>query len=287
MPTDNQIINQGIIEVSELKKRINEGQPGLIILDASFALPGTGVEPAQEFMKEHIQGAQFFDIDVIADHNNPLPHMLPSAGEFEEAAKALHINNDSLVVIYGQSGMVMGSARAWWMFRYFGHDNVVVLNGGLPQWKSAGYKTVSGKSEISGTQKSSFEANVNAALLKDKAQVREAIGKDDYIILDARSPARFSGQEPEPRVGLKSGHIQGSKNIPASSLINSDDGRLKNANSLQDILENHGFAKNSHKNIITTCGSGVTACMIALALFHTGSKNAAVYDGSWSEWGLL
>lgn len=279
-------MQSGLIEPEELNALLlGDNSHNVVILDASAVLPGAAIDPHTQYKSEHIADALFFDIEAISDHTSPLPHMLPNPQDFEKDASALGINGASLIVVYGQAGLVMGPARAWWMFRYFGHERIVVLNGGLPAWKEAGFPTTSDQEnppECVGP----FKAIPRPHLLTNKQEIDTAIADQSSIILDARPPARFQGQEPEPRPGLKSGHMEGALNIPAGQLIYPQSGKLKSKEDIVIILENQGFDKNSPRPVITTCGSGITACVIALALFNLGNKNASVYDGSWAEWAM-
>lgn len=268
---------QGIITPAQLAAIINA--PDVKILDCSFVLPNTPTNPHNAYLKGRIENAAFFDIDDICDKNSNLPHMLPQSKEFESAVNALGINNDDLVVIYGQSGMVMGPARAWWMFQTFGHDNVCVLNGGLPAWKREGLPINTAppsQIESSSDYKTEFHIDMVATLRDIKAATQD----DDTRILDARPNERFTGQKAEPREELRSGHMPSAESLPCTNLINPETGMLKPAKELEQILN-----VDTGTNIITTCGSGVTACVIALALHNIGHKNIPVYDGSWSEYG--
>lgn len=280
----SKFVHSGLIESEELDALIRGNHP-VILLDASAVLPGAAVNPRTQYEGEHIANALFFDIEAISDHTSPLPHMLPRPEDFEKDVSALGISNNSLIVVYGQAGLVMGPARAWWMFRYFGHQQILVLNGGLPAWKEAGLPTTSAPVNTP-EHAETFKAIPQPHLLTNKQQIDAAIALQSAHILDARPSARFQGQEPEPRVGLKSGHMEGALNIPAGQLVYAQSGKLKSKEDLALILENQGFGNNSPTPVITTCGSGITACVIALALFNLGNKNASVYDGSWAEWGI-
>jgi len=249
------------------------------LLDASFVLPGSPVNPQQDFAQDHIEGAQFFDIDDIAEPGTDLPHMLPSPELFARHAQELGINSNDLVVIYGQSAMAMGPARAWWMFRAMGHDNVCVLNGGLPAWKAEGLPTTNTVSIAAPS--SVFEPALKQNLISTLQDVQQAAKDENTLILDARPAARFAGQQPEPRAGLASGHIPGSLNIESSALTDPETGKIKPPEVLETILPPPA----ADQKIIASCGSGVTACMIALAYFTIGYKDVSVYDGSWAEYG--
>ena len=272
-------IDSGIIDPAELHALLQAGSVKLV--DATFVLPNSPQTPFENYTRQRIGPAVFFDVEEICDHNTSLPHMLPSAAAFEAAVSRLGISNDDLVVVYAQTGMVMGPARVWWMFRVFGHDRVCVLNGGLPAWLAAGHPLETKPPPVA--KPGRFKAIFRANLVKDLESVKEASGGGSAAILDARPAARYAGTAPEPRPGMRSGHIPGSHNLPALSLIDGGSGRIKPKSDIESLLQ--GIGINAQKPVIASCGSGVTACMIALALFHIGKKDVAVYDGSWSEWG--
>ena len=286
--------HSAVLEPEELYTILQESTQSIRLLDASFYLPGSGDNAYRNYTTAHIPHSQFFDITDICDKSSPLPHMLPSIPDFEAYIRQRNIDNTTPVVIYGQSGIIMGPARAWWMFRIFGHDNVIILNGGLPAWKKAGYPLISAQEENTEaaapkTQVPPFKADFRPHLLAKKEDIENFVETHDQdqgaVLLDARPANRFAGEIPEPRPGMRAGHIDGSSNIPASSLIDSVTQKLLPNDTLTDI-----FAPLSLDNTIkitTTCGSGVTACVIALALFQLGYKDVAVYDGSWSEWGQI
>lgn len=268
-------IQSGIISPTDAAKI----KDSAVFLDATFVLPGSEINIYDSFIEQHIEGGLFFDIESVCDKHSDLPHMLPSVDVFEEAMRGLGIQNDDLIIIYGQHGMIMGPARAWWMFKGFGHHNVVVLDGGLPAWIRAGLPVSSGEPQ-------SHERSDYSAVEFDRMSV---LGIDDMVtvsdgavcpILDARPAPRFDGTSPEPRAGMRSGHIPNSKSMPCSHLIN-EDGRFKTKEALSALFSDTDLSG----RIVTTCGSGITACALALALHHLGHKDVAVYDGSWSEWG--
>ena len=271
------MLYQSLIQPQDLNALLNGQSRSVKLLDASCVLPSSPINPRAEFDKAHIKGAQFFDIDDIADHTTDLPHMLPSADDFENSVSALGISNADTIVIYGQDGIIMGPARAWWMFRAFGHDNVCILDGGLPAWKDEGYSTTY---ISSAAETGTFKATQNQALITNMNGIKRQIGR--ALIMDARPPARFAGTEPEPRAGLKMGNIPTSVNIPASSLVN-ESKSLKSKEELKSIFAAYSIDKNTQ--LIATCGSGVTACVIAFALFNIGINNVSIYDGSWAQWG--
>lgn len=272
-------IDSGIIEPRELKKIID--QPDVRILDSTFTLPGDALDPASAWRNSRIGDAAFFDIHQIADKVTELPHMLPPADEFEEAACGLGISSGDLVVVYGQTGMIMGPARAWWMFRAFGHKKICVLNGGLPAWLAEGLPLNEDQpSPI--TTRGSFRSNFQEHLVKSMEQVRKALDTGAAQLCDARPADRFQGKAAEPRPGMRPGHMPGSLNLPAGEFINPD-GKIKGDSEIRHLIEEKGYS--SESPTICSCGSGVTACVIALGLYKIGIKDASVYDGSWAEWG--
>lgn len=276
------IINRGIIEPAELQSLMASNKDHLKILDATFVLPGDLLDPEQEFKARRIDNAQLFDIQATANPDTNIPNMLPIPPDFERVAIRLGISNDDMIVVYAQHGMVMGPARVWWMFRTFGHDRIAVLNGGLPAWESEGYPVNTDLPSDEGSR-GTFTATYRPELVYSLENVMNAVENSACTIMDARSPERFSGQSEEPRPNMRAGHIPGSCNIPAKSLIDSQSGKLKPRAEIENIFKSAGCEDCTE--LISTCGSGVTACMIALALYNLGKKNVPVYDGSWSEWG--
>ncbi len=270
-------IDDGVILPQELKEIMGNGD--VKIIDASFVLPTSPENPHLNYQQRRIGEAAFFDIHKICDQDCSLPHMLPSLQMFEAYVSGLGISNDDLVVIYGQSGMVMGPARAWWMFRVFGHYNVCILNGGLPLWARENYPLNSGMP--CAIDPGVFNGGFRVDLVLDLKEVKSSIEKAGVQILDARPAERFSGKMEEPRAGMRSGHMPGSVNIPCMSLIDQETGMLRSKEELREILGEY-----SDLEIITTCGSGVTACVIALAFHALDRADIPVYDGSWSEYGL-
>lgn len=257
----------------------NLGQSNLVVLDGSMHLPTSGRNARKEFEAAHIDGALYFDIDEIADKSIPLPHMLPSAAQFGEQVGRMGIGNDTRVVVYDSEGLY-SAGRVWWMFRSMGHDNVAVLNGGLNKWRAEG-RAVTDKAAPAKPART-FEAIRNQARVRDAAAVKGLIGSPTVQIVDARAANRFQGTVPEPRAGLRSGHIPTSRNVPFTTLLSAD-GTLKDAASLKAIFAAAGI--DPTKPVVASCGSGVTAGVIAFALAQIGQAEAAVYDGSWSEWG--
>ena len=253
-------------------------EPDLRIVDGTWHMPQLKRDARTEFAQAHIPGAVFFDIDTIADRSTSLPHMLPSAPEFAAAVGALGIGSGDRIVVYDVRGVV-SAARVWWTFRVFGHDAVAVLDGGLRKWQAEGRPLESGEPKPAAR---SFAARLRPALVRDAAAMRENITSRAAQVLDARSRGRFAGTEPEPRAGLRGGHIPGSLNLPYETLYRPD-GTLKPPDELRGAVTSSGV--DLQRPVVTTCGSGVTASVLALALFQLGRADVAVYDGSWSEWG--
>ena len=249
------------------------------VLDASWYMPAQNRDALAEFAAGHIPGAAFFDIDGIADTSRPLPHMLPSPEEFGAAVGALGIGNDDMVVVYDGAG-IFSAPRVWWTFRVFGHDKVAVLDGGLPKWRREGRLIEAGPSK---PRTASFAASYRPELVRDFAAMKANLQKRQAQVLDARSPGRFHGSEPEPRTGLASGHIPGSHNLPFAALIDHATGTMKPLAELAKIFADARIGPNSQ--VITSCGSGLTAAILAFGLFMIGHRQVAIYDGSWSEWG--
>jgi len=248
------------------------------VVDASWYMPDEKREPAKEFRAEHIPGAVFFDIDGISDPSSGLPHMMPTPDAFAAAMNALGLSDGDTIIVYDGSG-VFSAPRAWWALRSMGHEKVFVLNGGLPKWKREGRAVASG-AESAAT--GSFHARPVAALARDYDAVLAHLQADDAQILDARSNSRFTAQEKEPRAGLKSGHMPGAVNIPWRSLLTPGN-TLKDDHALQQLFAEKGVELRAP--IVTTCGSGISAAIVMLALEQLGAGDVALYDGSWAEWG--
>ncbi len=252
-------------------------RPDVVVLDASWHMPATRRDGASEFELGHIPGSAFFSIDGIADPDSTLPHMVPTAEAFAAAVGALGVGAGDHVVCYATEGI--GTApRAWWMFRLFGHERVSVLDGGLPAWTAGGGTLVKGPAR---PQPRAFQATLNPARIRDLAAVRANLETATELVVDARSAGRFAGTEVEPRPGLRGGHIPGSVNLPYQTLL--DGPRMLPPGALRTRLEAAGLA--GDRPPVFTCGSGVSACTLALGLTLTGRDDWAVYDGSWSEWG--
>ncbi|RMD89609.1 MAG: 3-mercaptopyruvate sulfurtransferase [Alphaproteobacteria bacterium] len=253
------------------------GAPDLRLIDATWYLPGGG-DAAADHAAAHIPGAPFFDIDGIADRASDLPHMLPRPQEFARAVGRLGVGSGDRVVVYDRGG-VHSAARLWWMFRVFDHDRVAVLDGGLDAWRGVGGAVRGGPETVAAR---TFEAGFRPQLVADRARVLATIADDTVEIVDARSAARFRGEAPEPRPGLARGHIPRSRNLPFD-LLYRDDGRLAEPERLRRHFAAAGV--NPEAPLIATCGSGISACSIALAAARLGNPDCAVYDGSWAEWG--
>ena len=251
--------------------------PGISIIDGSWHMPAAGRDARAEFSEKALPGAVFFDIEEVADTAAELPHTCPTAEQFAHAMPAMGIKNTDFVVIYDTQGLFT-AARVWWLFRLFGHERVAIMEGGLPAWEAANLPTSPG--EAPSLQTEPYSAAFNDALFASYRDVDGAVRAQDVTIFDARSAGRFSGAEPEPRPNLPSGHMPGAINIPFNLLIESATGGFKSKDQLRNIF---GDSLSIEQGIITTCGSGVTACVLALALYHLGIT-ARVYDGSWTEW---
>ena len=255
--------------------------PALRILDGSWYLPTQDRDPAAEFAACHIPGAVFFDIDAIADPASNLPHMLPGEAGFAAAVGALGISNDNAIVVYDGAG-VFSAPRVWWTFRTFGHDNIAVLQGGLPAWRSAGHPVTD---EMTPLEPAQFAARLKPGLVRNADQIRANIENPTEQVVDARAEGRFHGRDPEPRPGLRGGHIPGSFNLPHAALVDADAGTLQDPATIRARLEKAGVSLD--RPITTTCGSGISAALLALAFYTAGHTETAVYDGSWTEWGGL
>lgn len=253
--------------------------PDIAIVDASWFMPDSPRDPEQEYLEAHIPGAIRFDIDTFCDPSSDLPHMLPSPVGFSSAMRKVGIGDGQRIVVYDSVGL--GAApRVWWMFRVMGVEDVSVLDGGLPKWTAENRPLETGPVR---RPECHFTARLDHGAVSDIADVRRVIDNGTAQVLDARSKARFDGTTPEPRAGLRSGHMPGSLNLPFEALIS--DGRLKTPEDLRDAFAASGIDLN--QPIVTTCGSGVTACTLALALAEIGHRKVSVYDGSWTEWAGL
>ena len=270
------MIDDLFIEPSTLMSKIDN--INLKILDATFYLPDSGLIAEEEYKKKHIPNAIFFDINKIADPNNSLPHMIPSKDLFSKMMQNIGLNKDDEIIIYDNSPF-LSSARAWFLFRYFGHDKIFIMQGGVKNWENNGGNITNGNvvlekgNYIASAERKELVVNLNQMILASQNK--------ENVILDARSRKRFLGEALEPRPNLPSGHIPNSQSLPSSDLINKD-GYLKSKDEINQIFSN--IKVNTSDKIIATCGSGVSACVISIALFCLGKKDIPIYDGSWTEW---
>lgn len=259
----------------------NIGDSGLRIVDASWFLPDAGRSGAAEFEDGHIPGAVFWDIDAIADHDTGLPHMLPGALEFSSAMRGLGIGDGTRVVIYDTVGL-MTAARPWWMLRYWGHDDVAVLDGGLVRWRAEGREMETGRAATPPFP-GRFTPRPRPHLVRSLDELRSGDEVRAGQILDSRPRGRFTGTEPEPRPGCRSGHMPGAFNLPFDQLVDPETKCVLPPDRLRGMIAGAGI--DLDRPVITCCGSGVTACVLSLGLHLIGHEEWAVYDGSWAEWG--
>jgi thiosulfate/3-mercaptopyruvate sulfurtransferase len=255
------------------------GRPGLRVVDASWYLPGTGRDAEAEYLAAHIPGAVYFDLDASSDPQTPLPHMLPEAGAFAQRMGRLGLGHGDDIVVYDGSGYNLSAARAWWMFRAFGHDRVAVLDGGIGRWRREGRPLETGPAHPAPGR---FRARLDPARVRTLEQVLALTRSGAEQIVDARPAGRFAGSDPEPRPGLRGGHIPGSRNLPYAALVNAD-GLLLSAQELSGRFREAGI--DPTRPVVATCGSGTSACAVLFALHLLGQEQTALYDGSWSEWG--
>jgi thiosulfate/3-mercaptopyruvate sulfurtransferase len=255
--------------------------PRTRIIDATFKLPGMLPLPGDDYLAAHLPGAVFFDVDVIANHNDPLPHMYPDAARFAKDVSALGISSGDTVVAY-DSGSWVAAPRAWWMFLSFGHPNVKVLDGGLKKWLREGRPTHSGK--VTPPKPGKFHAKFDPSYIRSQQELVGNLQTHAEQLIDARPRGRFEGTVAEPRPGLRPGHIPGSRNVPYAELFDAATGVMKPLDDLRKMFSSAGV--DTTKPIVTTCGSGVSALVLTLALYRLGVRGSALYDGSWSEWGL-
>ncbi len=264
-----------VVSADWLQERL--GQSGLSIIDGSWYLPFQNRDPRAEYDAGHIPGAIFFDHDKMGDPQSPLPHTFPKPETFAAAISSMGISNEDTIVIYDGPGMFT-SPRVWWMFRTMGAKNVFVLDGGFDNWKEAGWPVTD---EITKVAPSAFVADFDAMKIASFDDMRKIVEDGTKQIADARAARRFTGVDPEPRAGLRSGHMPGARNVPSSVLA--DKGYLKDLAGLKHVLEDAGV--DLSRPIVTSCGSGITAAVITLALESLGHKDNVLYDGSWTEWG--
>lgn len=248
------------------------------VVDASWYMPGEKRDPKAEFEAAHIPGAVHFDIDAIADRSTDLPHMLPTAEDFARAVGTLGIGSSDQIVVYDGSG-IFSAPRVWWMFRAMGHDGVKVLDGGFPKWKREGRAVESGSTN---PKPQAFRAKLRGAIVRGFDEVMGVVKSGSVQIADARSPGRFTGSEAEPRPGVRGGHMPGAANVHFRTLL-TPDGTFKPPAELRKVFETASV--DAQKPVVTSCGTGVTAAILMLALDDIGARDVALYDGSWTEWG--
>ncbi len=249
------------------------------VLDATFKLPGVLPLPKDDYLAAHLPGAVFFDVDAVSDHSNPLPHMYPTAEQFGRDVGLLGVSNADTVVVYDSGGWV-AAPRAWWMFLSYGHSNVRILDGGLKKWKAEGRKVESGEVKA---KPATFKASYDPRRVRSMEQMVANVASRAEQVIDARAADRFEGRAAEPRPGIRSGHIPGSRNVPYGQLFDAATGAMKPLDDLRKAFSSAGV--DLHAPIVTSCGSGVSAGVLTLALYRLGITDTALYDGSWSEWG--
>ena len=255
------------------------GSPDIAIIDASWHLPTANRDAKKEFREGHIPGAQFFDIDELSDTTSSLPHMLPSPEKFSSRMRKMGIGDGKRIIAYDSVGL-FSAARAWWMFKVFGHEDVAILDGGLKKWNAEGRPLEDGPAV--NTQERHFTARVRGSMVRDMKEVAAALKSGAAQVADARSGTRFRGEEVEPRPHVRAGHMPGAKNVHYASLLNAD-GTLKSPEGIRKAFEAAGI--DLTKPVITSCGSGVTAAILSLGLTLIGARDHTLYDGSWTEWG--
>ena len=272
------MLDSGLVSTAWLADRVSG--PRLRVVDGSWYLPTSGRDARSEYLAGHLPGAVFFDLDAISDRGSPLPHMLPPTGQFAEQVGALGIGDGDDVVVYDGSGANLSAARVWWMFRAFGHERVAVLDGGLPKWRAEGRALGQGVVVVPAAR---FTARAVAPeSVHDLGSMRGVLAGGQAQIVDMRSAGRFTGAEPEPRPGLRGGHVPGSRNLPYSELVQPD-GTLLPLDALRERIAGAGV--DPTRPIVATCGSGVSACALIHALHLLGHRQASLYDGAWAEWG--
>ena len=272
------MIERSLVGTDWLADRLRD--PRLRVVDGSMYLPGSGRDAAAEYAEAHVPGAVFFDVEASSDSGSPLPHMLPSAAEFADRMSTLGLSDADDVVVYDGSGANLSAARVWWMFRLFGHQRVAVLDGGFRKWRREGRPVERGVVVL---PRGSFTARLPAPrAVRSLDQVREVVASGVEQIVDMRSAGRFAATQPEPRPGLRGGHIPGSLNLPYDQLVG-EDGTLLPPEALRRRIEAAGIIPG--RPLIATCGSGVSACALIHALLLLGHDDAALYDGAWAEWG--
>jgi thiosulfate/3-mercaptopyruvate sulfurtransferase len=252
------------------------GKPDVVVVDGSYYLPTQNRDPRAEYTATHIPGAVFFDINAVADHSTELPHMLPGPDQFGAAAGDLGISEKDTIVVYDGSGLY-SAPRVWWTFRIFGAQKVYILDGGLPAWKTEGRPVEAGTVK---RPKKTFNAEMDTGAVAMVTDVQMALNDKSAQVVDARSAGRFAGREPEPRAGLRPGHMPGAFSVPFTEIV--ENGRLASPERISQAFKKAGV--DPDKPVITSCGSGVTAAILTLGLETLGKKPGRIYDGSWSEW---
>ena len=267
-----------LVSTDWLAKHLKD--PDLRVLDASWFLPGSDRDAKAEYEAAHIPGARFFDVDDVSDNRSELPHMVPPVEKFMSRMRALGVGDGHQIVVYDSQG-IFSAARVWWLFKLMGQDDIAVLDGGFPKWQAEGRETEDMPPVIRDRHMTVRRQN---QMVKDVTQVSSASKLGDYVIVDARAADRFSGATPEPRPGLRSGHIPGARNVPFSTLLTAE-GTMKSPEEIRAIFDAAGV--DMTKPVITSCGSGITAAVLSLALERIGKTDHALYDGSWTEWGAF
>ncbi|NQU59682.1 MAG: 3-mercaptopyruvate sulfurtransferase [Rhodospirillales bacterium] len=271
---------QALVSAAWLTRNLDA--KGVKVVDATYFLPGANRDAKAEFAAQHIPGAVFFDIDDVCLNGSDLPHMLPDADTFSAKVSALGIANTDKVVVYDTNGGGMAAARVWWTFRVFSHDDVVLLNGGMKVWLAEGRPMTN---EAPAPAPADYAGRKNDSLVRDIEQMLANVESGNEQVIDARTKERFEGTAPEPREGTRSGHIPGSLNLPFFQLMDNENNlAMRNADEIAAVFAGAGL--DLDRPVIASCGSGVTASMLAFGLFLLGKEDVAVYDGSWSEWGM-
>lgn len=268
---------ENLVSTQWLEQRLDA--PDIVILDASYYLPDAGRNGREEYEEQRIPGAVFFDIDDITDDTSSLPHTMPPPEKFSSRMRKMGIGDGMRVVVYDGTGL-FSAARVWWMFRTFGHRDVAILDGGFPKWLAEDRRVEDGPAMP--RQPRHMSARYSASSVRDKQDIFNAINSGSQQIADARSPARFSAREPEPRAGMRGGHMPGARNVHYKTLLN-DDGTVKSTEGIAKVFDDAGI--DLVKPVITSCGSGVTAAILTLGLTLVGHNANSLYDGSWAEWG--
>jgi thiosulfate/3-mercaptopyruvate sulfurtransferase len=271
------VIPTGLVSTEWLAEHL--GRAGLRVLDASWYLPSSGRDPRAEYAAGHIPGALFFDLDAVSDPATPLPHMLPHADAFARAMTELGLRDEDDLVVYDGSGANLSAARAWWMFRVFGHPAVAMLDGGLGKWRGEGRTLEPGTVALPPGR---FTAQLDRAAVRELGDIRANLDTQRELVVDMRPAGRFAGADPEPRPGLRGGHIPGSRSLPHGELV-APDGTLLPPDALRRRLAAAGV--DLTRPIVATCGSGTSACTLIHALHLLGHDQASLYDGAWTEWG--